>query len=135
MHVVCGSYIDSMVRHCSAESDVCAFPLVNLLSGYTPPFPDMIQYLLCLLCTQHKRARCLQSAYHSGYVVCIPHCYFLPSILLSEHVLIEFSVGSWLTGTYSADYSLLCVAVVSMLMNTAPTTTILSCAPATTGPC
>lgn len=36
--------------------------------------------------------------------------------------------GSWLIGTYSADYSLLCVSVVSMLMNTAPTTTILSCA-------
>ncbi len=98
---------------------------------------NMIQYLLCLLCmrTHHKRVRCLQSAYQSEYVVRIPHCSFLSSIVLSRHVLMESSVGSWLIGVDSADNGLLRVLVISMLVNIAPTTTTLPCASAPTGPC
>ncbi len=72
---------------------------------------------------------------HIKYVVHISYYSFLPSILLFGHFLLEPSVGSWLIGVDSAGYGLLCVLVISMLMNIVPTTTTLSCASATTGPC
>jgi len=78
---------------------------------------------------------CAAFSLHIKYVVHIAYYSFLPSILLFGHFLLELSVGSWLIGVDSAGYGLLCVLVLSMLMNIVPTTTTLSCASATTGPC